>query len=672
MNQTGCKESPAQVKFGDVVEEFIFLVFKFQKLENDVDYFQTVDENEKNILQEKLAGQESSEDERKDVLEIETPKKGCFEESKYEIHTVIEESNEDEGEDWNSNKKSHKDKEQIILSSIQSPLQTERNQEIMLSSSGCQENLPSCSGKKLFDRPLSLSTPKHQRNKEKFYIPPLNLSQHEIFNRSVSPRKTPHIDLSESDDHIKIESFEQIDSSLRLVGTPSSGVQTIQTPFVPDSGQKPLNKDRSSTKKTPPSIEQFVRETKENPDFCEAIIEFSPNLDEISKPSKQPNITITKNFCDDVEELETKKVSHYSLYKPPIKKAAPSILSKPPIKKPSRGLKGRSHQKEEVQVNTSRSLEKRKSLGRSIKSAREKTQKSPLRKTSLAHNSKPPKPLRLVKTPRRNTPLTNISSQSMINNQNKLKKLLFNRESYLKQYNLYPAPKNLTSSSMMVDRGLGLNSSRESCSSSQGHYSAREPRENRKMIPSCNLYSTSLKIPQGLLGLVSDSLWKKRSERGAKTARRDSKSDKSKSKGRSKDTRKPVKLPESYPSTSEMDRLRSLLSKIKHSTNNDRPKTERSAARASMASVSSLPIEDQIRKKKVKPSSLRKTKTPIRAVSGLKANERMPASELIEDSLDISSHEGHSNTHHSFEFRTPVIYPVGPPLKLPKKSKNRK
>lgn len=105
-----CQESTAELKLADVLEEFVFLVFKYQKLEKKVDYFHVSED----VEEEEAKSQRGAVD-TDDVVVLhntshkERSKKGRknsgtqetngHSDSKYQMSTVIEDSNEDEFED---------------------------------------------------------------------------------------------------------------------------------------------------------------------------------------------------------------------------------------------------------------------------------------------------------------------------------------------------------------------------------------------------------------------------------------------------------------------------------------------------------------------------------------------------------------------------------------------
>lgn len=103
MNQVR-KETPTEMKFGDLLEEFIFLVFKYQRRSKGIDYFQSCEEEEP--PREKPNGNDNET--LKDKVELYSAPKLVQHktlEQHYEMSTVVEESNEDEGEDSPLNKK---------------------------------------------------------------------------------------------------------------------------------------------------------------------------------------------------------------------------------------------------------------------------------------------------------------------------------------------------------------------------------------------------------------------------------------------------------------------------------------------------------------------------------------------------------------------------------------
>lgn len=99
MNQVK-QESMPEMKFGDLIEEFIFLIFKSQRREKGIDYFQNTDENE-DIGHD--LNQRIPEDLGDTVQLLKSPKNTSKRDKaldhKYEMCTVPEESNEDEIED---------------------------------------------------------------------------------------------------------------------------------------------------------------------------------------------------------------------------------------------------------------------------------------------------------------------------------------------------------------------------------------------------------------------------------------------------------------------------------------------------------------------------------------------------------------------------------------------
>ena len=91
------------MKFGDVLEEFIFLVFKYQRRTKGIDYFQSADDEE-----QRDSKQNNGHDNLNDDVHLQvSPKavKAKTIEQHYEMCTVVEESNEEEGEESPLNKK---------------------------------------------------------------------------------------------------------------------------------------------------------------------------------------------------------------------------------------------------------------------------------------------------------------------------------------------------------------------------------------------------------------------------------------------------------------------------------------------------------------------------------------------------------------------------------------
>lgn len=101
------------MKFGDTIEEFIFLVFKYQKIEKHIDYFQLADEpEEEHDESHNHSGELLESGGGSDRVSLNIPQKSPREPEssnasptapKYEMCTVIEESNEEEGEESKNN-----------------------------------------------------------------------------------------------------------------------------------------------------------------------------------------------------------------------------------------------------------------------------------------------------------------------------------------------------------------------------------------------------------------------------------------------------------------------------------------------------------------------------------------------------------------------------------------
>lgn len=91
------------MKFGDLLEEFIFLVFKYQRKSKGIDYFQSA-EDEEFTDQSAVNDNENLKDQ---VKLHESPKAINLKvaEQQYEMCTVVEESIEEEGEESPLNKK---------------------------------------------------------------------------------------------------------------------------------------------------------------------------------------------------------------------------------------------------------------------------------------------------------------------------------------------------------------------------------------------------------------------------------------------------------------------------------------------------------------------------------------------------------------------------------------
>lgn len=89
------------MKFGDIVEEFIFLVFKYHRRDKGIDYFQSAEESEGTEAEKSQDPKESLGD----MVQLQkSPKQAAKRDKanidhKYEMCTVPEESNEDELED---------------------------------------------------------------------------------------------------------------------------------------------------------------------------------------------------------------------------------------------------------------------------------------------------------------------------------------------------------------------------------------------------------------------------------------------------------------------------------------------------------------------------------------------------------------------------------------------
>lgn len=90
-----------EMKFGDLLEEFIFIVFKYQRRSKGIDYFQSTDDE----FDQKTV---SHHEELKDTVQLQVSPKAFhpkIPEQQYEMCTVVEESMEEEGEDSPINKK---------------------------------------------------------------------------------------------------------------------------------------------------------------------------------------------------------------------------------------------------------------------------------------------------------------------------------------------------------------------------------------------------------------------------------------------------------------------------------------------------------------------------------------------------------------------------------------
>lgn len=104
MNQVR-KESPTEMKFGDLLEEFIFLVFKYQRRTKGIDYFQSTED-----LDDREHENVSPTHDANDQISLlpsprQSSKRDKINEPKYEMCTVVEEINEDEFEESPINRK---------------------------------------------------------------------------------------------------------------------------------------------------------------------------------------------------------------------------------------------------------------------------------------------------------------------------------------------------------------------------------------------------------------------------------------------------------------------------------------------------------------------------------------------------------------------------------------
>ncbi len=105
-----CEETTSEMRLGDTIEEYIFLIFKYQKFDKKVDYFHVSED-----VEEEEAKTQRSGIEPEDIvtLHASTPKESGKKhhrnsgsndvrlhlETKYEMCTVVEESNEDDLDD---------------------------------------------------------------------------------------------------------------------------------------------------------------------------------------------------------------------------------------------------------------------------------------------------------------------------------------------------------------------------------------------------------------------------------------------------------------------------------------------------------------------------------------------------------------------------------------------
>lgn len=138
-------ESPDEMRFGDFLEEFIFMVFRIEKLLRRIDYFQEPDE----ILIQDTARMEPDQ-------QPELGNEEQQEERGYEICTVMEDSNEDENEESGSSSRRNQRR-----SNHKSPMLTDANQ-LLSSALGNEMLAPNFHGRSSFDATQSQDSQSEQ------------------------------------------------------------------------------------------------------------------------------------------------------------------------------------------------------------------------------------------------------------------------------------------------------------------------------------------------------------------------------------------------------------------------------------------------------------------------------------------------------------------------------
>lgn len=139
-------ESADEMRFGDFLEEFIFMVFRIEKLLRRVDYFQEPDE----ILIQDSARMEPDQQQEVENEEQQQEDRG------YEICTVMEDSNEDENEESGSSSRRNQKR-----SNQKSPFLTDANQ-LMANSLGNEMLAPNFHGRSSFDATQSQDSQSEQ------------------------------------------------------------------------------------------------------------------------------------------------------------------------------------------------------------------------------------------------------------------------------------------------------------------------------------------------------------------------------------------------------------------------------------------------------------------------------------------------------------------------------
>ena len=140
-----CTESSAELKLADILEEFIFCIYQYEKLDKKIDYFQIAE-------QEDTSGKDAKSE---DSIQLNTPNRNINQTSvdgggsKYDMCTVVEESNEEDADENSSFRRERKG-----INSAGFALSSGNKRKM---SHGCELTIPSFTSK--FEQGEGFDTP---------------------------------------------------------------------------------------------------------------------------------------------------------------------------------------------------------------------------------------------------------------------------------------------------------------------------------------------------------------------------------------------------------------------------------------------------------------------------------------------------------------------------------